>query len=574
MSFTIHGVGISDGIAIGKAHLISHAFSDITHYEIEASQIDNEHERFDTAIIKAQEEITALEGQIPEGAPTEFQGFIDLHRLILNDPMLSQSPKEQITKLKCNAEWALKLQVEKLLEQFLQIKNNYLRDRKNDITQVVERVLRILIGESPKTTFKGKNENIIIVAHDISPAEVVEFKDQNVSSFITDVGGTTSHTAIIARSLNVPSIVALHNARQLIREGDVLIIDGTNGVVIISPSEDVIEEFKYRQQIAQEKWENLKKVRKKDSTTKDGVKISLLANIELPGDIDQAKQNGAEGIGLYRTEFLYLGRKNLPSEEEQFLNYKKAAIELNGDPLVIRTFDLGSDKHTEQTNHPAGPNPALGLRAIRLCLVEQQMFRDQLRAIFRASNYGNIKILIPMVSAIHEITQTLKFIEAIKSELIDQEISFNQNLAIGAMIEVPAAAIALEFFVERFDFFSVGTNDLIQYTLAIDRSDDTVTHLYNPHHPAIILLLNKIIQTGETNKKPVSICGEMAGDPRLIRLLLGLGIRSFSMHPANLLQVKDAIISSDISKITPWVNKITKGTPKDYERILDKINQI
>ncbi len=574
MSFTIHGVGISDGIAIGKAHLISHAFSDIAHYEVDASQIDNEHKRFNRAINRAQEEITALEGQIPEGAPSEFQGFIDLHRLILNDPMLSQSPKDQITRLKCNAEWALKLQVEKLLEQFLQIKNNYLRDRKNDITQVVERVLRILIGESHKTTFNGKNENIIIVAHDISPAEVVEFKDQNVSSFITDVGGTTSHTAIIARSLNVPSIVALHNARQLIREGDVLIIDGTNGVVLISPSEDVIEEFKYRQQIAHKKWENLKKVRKKDSTTKDGVKINLLANIELPGDMDQAKQNGAEGIGLYRTEFLYLGRKNLPSEEEQFLNYQKAALELDGDPLVIRTFDLGSDKHTEQTNHPTGPNPALGLRAIRLCLVEQRMFRDQLRAIFRASNYGNIKILIPMVSAIQEITQTLRFIQSIKSELIDQEISFNRNIAIGAMIEVPAAAIALQFFVESFDFFSVGTNDLIQYTLAIDRSDDTVAHLYNPHHPAIILLLNKIIQTGEKNKKPVSICGEMAGDPRLIRLLLGLGIRSFSMHPANLLQVKDAIISSDISKITPWVDKITKGKPEDYEKILDKINQI
>ena len=574
MSFTIHGVGISDGISIGKAHLISHAYSDVAHYEIEKSQVADEHRRFDNAINKAREELTSLEKQIPEGSPTEFQGFVNLHKLILDDPILAESPKVQISKLGCNAEWALKLQLEKLLDQFLEIKDNYLRERKNDIIQVVERVLRILFGENQKANFDFDNENIIVVAHDISPAEVVEFRDQNFSAFITDVGGTTSHTAIIARSLNVPSIVALHNASQLIREGDQLIIDGTNGVVLISPPDNIIREFQYRQEEAQKKQEALKKIKKKASVTKDGIKINLFANIELPGDIDQAKQHGAEGIGLYRTEFLYLGRQNLPTEEEQFQNYKKALLELDDRPLIIRTFDLGADKHTEQTSHPSGPNPALGLRAIRLCLAEPQMFRDQLKAIYRASVYGNVKILIPMLSAVNEITQTLRLIETIKIDLQKEKIAFDQNLEIGAMIEVPAAAISLEFFAKYFDFFSVGTNDLIQYTLAIDRSDDTVAHLYNPHHPAIIYLLDNIIETATRNQKPVSICGEMAGDPHLVRLLLGLGITNFSMHPANLLQIKDIIISSDVSKISPLVKNLKMENPTNHNHLLEIINQL
>ncbi len=575
MSFTIHGIGISDGIAIGRAHLLSHAYSEVAHYEVDVVAIDSEIKRFDKAITKARNDLLQLKDRIPRNSPTEFEAFIKLHLLILDDPILSEAPKTKITELLCNAEWALKLQLETLLEKFLAIKDDYLSERRNDIIQVVERVLRILYGEGENQKILNSDEKIIIVAHDISPAELIQYKNQNLTSFITDVGGTTSHTAIIARSLNVPSIVALHDARQLIREGDKIIVDGTNGVVMVAPHKKIVDQFKQKKIDIEKKQKILHKLKKKPSITKDGVKIDLLANIELPSDTEQAINNGAEGIGLFRTEFLYLGRGDLPTEEEQYITYKNAVLNLNGKSLIIRTFDLGADKHTEQLNRPMAPNPALGLRAIRLCLAEPEMFRHQIRAILRASNHGSIKILIPMLMDSQEIDQTLDSIKDAKNSLENEKIMFDKNIELGAMIEVPAAALAINIFLEKFDFFSVGTNDLIQYTLAVDRTDDSVSQLYNPLHPAILQLLSRIVLAAKSAGKPIAVCGEMAGDVSLTRLLLGLGLRTLSMHPTNLLQIKNIIMQTNISKIKPLIRKIISSNTshEDQQLLINSINK-
>ncbi len=556
MSFNLHGIGISSGIAIGNAHLLSHAYSEVVQYEISADAVEYERERFETAVEKARRELCDLQTKIPIGSPSEFREFIKLHQMILDDPILTDAPKKKIEELLCNAEWALKIQLEKLLEKFLAIKDLYLRERQKDIIQVAERIFKILEGAGNKIPDSYSHKNIIVVAHDISPTEVIQFRERDFAGFITDVGGTTSHTAIIARSLNVPSVVALHDARRLIKEGEQLIVDGSNGIVMASPSKNIFREYHQKKNDIEKKQKVLKKIKNEPCISKDGKKIDLLANIEMPSDTLQAKENGAEGIGLFRTEFLYLGRGDLPTEEEQFLTYKNAAIDLNGHPIIIRTFDLGADKHTEQLSRPVAPNPALGLRAIRLCLAEPDMFRDQIRAILRASIYGNIKILIPMLINTGEINQTLNAINLAKLSLREECTAFDEDIKIGAMIEVPAAAIAFDEFAKQFDFFSVGTNDLIQYTLAVDRTDDSVSHLYDPLHPAVLELLNRIILKANLYTKPVGLCGEMAGDIRLTKILLGLGLKNLSMHPGNLLRVKNIVMHTNISEIEPKIKKL------------------
>jgi phosphotransferase system enzyme I (PtsI) len=574
MSFTIHGIGISGGIAIGHAQLVSHAQLEVAHYNISKSRVAEEQARFDAALVTARAEFASLGQHIPAGAPAEFEAFLNLHLMILDDPTLSEVPKQLIESQQCNAEWALKLQMEALMEQFERIEDGYIRERKTDVIQVVERVLKVLMGRPGEVLARSTpEENSILVAHDLSPADVILFKSHRFASFVTDLGGATSHTAIIARSLNIPSVVALHHARMLIRENEVLIVDGTNGVVIINPDKTVLGEYKLRQ----EQWDlerlKLRRLRKTRTTTLDGTAIELHANIELPDDVAGARENGADGVGLFRTEFLYLNRRDLPTEDEQFEAYRKVVQDMDGLPVTIRTFDLGADKQIDNTERVA-PNPALGLRAIRLCLAEPQMFNHQLRAILRTSHYGKVRILIPMLSSAHELNQTLHLIDEAKNSLHDDGIPYDKKIKIGGMIEIPAAALSLSTFTRRLDFLSIGTNDLIQYTLAIDRADDTVAHLYDPLHPAVLNLVAHIIRSANRADVPVAVCGEMAGDVRLTRVLLGFGLRQFSMHPAYLLSVKQQVLKSDLQQVMVLTQKMLKSDDRDkLEQLLNRMNR-
>ncbi len=573
MSFTVHGIGVSGGIAIGQAHLISHAQLEVVHYSVAVDLVEAEQARFDAAMAVVRAELASLSGQIPVGAPAEFEAFLDLHLMILGDPTLHEAPKQIIQAQQCNAEWALKNQMDTLLAQFDDIDDAYLRERKSDVVQVVERVLKVLMGQPGQATRLSAPENAsILVAHDLSPADVILFKGHHYASFITDLGGATSHTAILARSLNIPSVVALHHARTLIRENETLIVDGTHGVVIVDPDKTVLAEYRLRREQLELERQKLRRLKKTRAATLDGTRVELHANIDLPDDVADAKDNAAAGIGLFRTEFLYLNQGAEPSEEQQFEAYRKVAQSMDGLPVTVRTFDLGADKDLNEVERVA-PNPALGLRAIRLCLAEPKMFLRQLRAILRASTYGNLKILIPMLSSVHEITQTLSLIEDAKRSLDEESIPFDKKVPIGAMIEIPAAALLLNVFTRRFDFLSVGTNDLIQYTLAIDRTDDQVAHLYDPLHPAVLNLLAHIIHGSAKARVPVAVCGEIAGDVRMTRVLLGLGLRQFSMHPAHLLQVKQQVLKSDLKHCGTLTHKLLRNDdPEKMQVILDKLN--
>lgn len=574
MSFTIHGIGVSGGIAIGHAHLVSHARLEVAHYVVPPYQVPEESARFDAAVRVVRAEFEALRANVPASAPAEFAAFINLHLMILNDSMLSVIPRTIIETEQCNAEWALKVQMDALLAQFDEIEDGYLRERKADVIQVVERVMKALSGQPgyvpPAST--DAERDLILVAHDLSPADVVQFKQHQFASFITDLGGTTSHTAVVARSLNIPSIVALHRARQLIRESEMLIIDGTQGVVIVDPDQQVLAEYRLRQHQFDIERQKLKRLKNTRATTLDGITVELHANIELPGDVAEARENGATGIGLFRSEFLFLNRNDLPGEDEQFEAYRRAAQEMDGLPVTIRTYDLGADKQTDDAQRIT-TNPALGLRAIRLCLTEPQRFLIQLRAMLRASHYGRINILIPMLMNASETDQALQLLAQAKHSLDEEGIPYDRAIRVGGMIEVPAAALALKLFTRKLDFLSIGTNDLIQYTLAIDRTDDTVAHLYDPLHPAILNLLAHILKTTGKARVPVALCGEMAGDVSLTRLLLALGLRQFSMHSAHLPDVKQRILKSSLEDIRPLAQKMLRASdPLKLHALLDRIN--
>jgi phosphotransferase system enzyme I (PtsI) len=573
MSFTMHGVGVSGGIAVGYAHLISHAALEVAHYALPKAQIPSEVARFDDAIESTRRELEALRANIPPNAPAEFGAFLDLHLLILGDTTLSRAPRDLIEKQRVNAEWALKQQMETLLGHFDTIEDAYLRERKADVVQVVERVLKALLGHpSQVPPPAGAEQSSILVAHDLSPADMMLFKQHRFAAFITDVGGTTSHTAILARSLNIPSIVALHQARRLIHENELLIVDGQQGVVIVNPDKHVLAEYKLRQSQWDLERQKLKRLRTTTATTLDGTPVELHANIELPQDVVKVKENGATGIGLFRSEFLFLNRTTLPDEEEQFAAYRKVAEDMKGLPVTIRTLDLGADKQLNGSARNT-PNPALGLRAIRLCLAEPQMFHTQLRAILRASHYGRIKILVPMLCSLGELRQTLHLIEHAKRSLEQEGLPFDREIPVGGMIEIPAAALAAQAFARELDFLSIGTNDLIQYTLAIDRTDDAVAHLYDPLHPAVLQLIAHTIASADRAGIPVSVCGEMAGDATLTRLLLGFGLRQFSMHPAHLLSVKQQILKTSVPEITGAAQKMLKAhEPEKLHQLLARLN--
>jgi phosphotransferase system enzyme I (PtsI) len=574
MSFTIHGIGVSGGIAIGHAHLLSHAELEVEHYTIPEAELAPEQARFDAAISTARSELAALAEHIPADAPPEVEGFLNLHLMILGDSMLSAAPRELIAARKCNAEWAVSQQAEALLEQFERIDDEYLRERKADVVQVVERVLKALTGQRRNIPApRHKEEDSILVAHDLSPADVILFKQHRYGSFVTDLGGATSHTAILARSLNIPSIVALHHARSLIRENELLIADGINGVVIVNPDRYVLAEYKLRQEQWQLERQKLKRLKTTRAATLDGTRVELHANIELPEDVHQAKENAAAGIGLFRSEFLFLNRDELPSEDEQFEAYRRVAVEMKNLPVTIRTLDLGADKNLNDGAERVAPNPALGLRAIRLCLAEPEMFHRQLRAILRASQFGKIRLLIPMLSTAHELQQTLHLVQEAKTSLDADGVAYDRGIQVGGMIEIPAAALSLNTFTRRLDFLSIGTNDLIQYTLAIDRTDDAVAHLYDPLHPAVLQLVAHVIRGANKAGVPVAVCGEMAGDERLTRILLGFGLRQFSMHPAHLLTVKQQVLKSDLAEVTQLARRMLKTDDPDKVRaLLERMN--
>jgi phosphotransferase system enzyme I (PtsI) len=584
MSFTLHGLAVSQGIAIGHAHLVSHATLEVAHYTIRERDIAREITRFETAVAAVRVELYALHDEASQpGTPSEISALVNVHTMFLADPLLAEAPKDVIRERRCNAEWALVQQMELLVAQFEQIEDSYLRERKHDIVQVVERVLRVLMGKSRKLGKKGTKGGkggegeLVIVAHDLSPADTIQFKNLKIAGFVTDLGGATSHTAIVARSLAIPAVVGLHHARPLVREDDLLIVDGTRGVLIVDPDARVLEEYRLRKRELELERSKLERLITARATTLDEVDIVLQANIELPQDIEQVKRMGADGVGLFRTEFLFMNRDTLPSEDEQFEAYRMVAKALAGKPLTIRTLDVGADKTAGAlgamgASSRQAPNPALGLRAIRYCLAEPQVFLAQLRAILRASHFGKVQILIPMLAHAGEIEQTLAMVEQAKQQLRERRCKFDEQVPVGGMVEIPAAALALGPFLRRLQFLSIGTNDLIQYTLAIDRTDEAVSHLYDPLHPAVLRLLSLVIQTGQKAEIPVAVCGELAGDPRMTRLLLGMGLRQFSMHPSQLLEVKQQIVMADTEQLATKVNRILRLD--DPERITEQVERL
>jgi len=570
-SFSIHGVGVSSGIAIGHAHLVSNALLEVVHYQLPKHLLEDEVKRFSSAIATVKHDLEQINSSLRKNAPAEISAFIGTHLMMLADKSLSEIPKDIIRNEQCNAEWAIKLQMDDIVEQFEQIEDEYLRERKQDVIQVVERVIKVLLGHpsqlstEQQSNAQHEERKLILVAHDISPADAIQFKQHQFAAFITDVGGVTSHTAILARSLNIPSIVALQRARDLINDGELIIVDGGLGVVIVSPSKEILAEYKLRQEQWELEQQKLQRIKSTKAVTIDGTNIELFANIEVPEDIVAVKASGATGIGLYRTEFLFMNRREMPDEEEQFAAYKSVAEAMKGATVIIRTLDLGADKQMNPDTIVTCANPALGLRAIRYCLSEPLIFHTQLRALLRASHFGSIKILVPMLSTLSELRQTKLFLERAKASLRKQNIPFNENIALGGMIEIPAAAINAEAFAKELDFLSIGTNDLIQYTLAIDRTDDTVAHLYNPLHPSVLKLILMTIKAGDKLGKSVSVCGEMAGDAKLTKLLIGMGLRQLSMHPSHILSVKQQILHSQINELSANARKVLTYT--DIEKI-------
>ena len=559
MSFQVFGLPVSRGVAIGRAVLVASSRVDVAHYFIEEDKVESEVMRLRTARDAVASELTTLQRDLPAEAPAELSALLDVHLMLLHDDTLTGATKQWIHERHYNAEWALSAQLEVLARQFDEMEDEYLRERKADLEQVVERLLRAMArglassfapapGVKPRD-FAGEDP-LVLVANDIAPADMLQFKRSVFTGFITDVGGKTSHTAIVARSMDIPAVVGAREASRIIRQDDWLVIDGDAGIVIVDPSPIVLEEYRFRQRQSDLGRERLARLRHTPAVTLDGERVELLANIEMPSDAVAALEAGAAGVGLFRSEFLFMNREGeLPGEDEQFEAYRAAVEAMKGLPVTIRTVDIGADKPLDRMSanelrHEHALNPALGLRAIRWSLSEPAMFRQQLRAILRASAYGKVRLLIPMVAHLSEARLTLEALARARQQLTEAGKAF-AAVEVGAMIEIPAAALMLPAFLRQFDFVSVGTNDLIQYTLAIDRADEAVAHLYDPWHPAVLGLLARVIAEARAAGKHVSVCGEMAGDPAFTQLLLAMGLRSFSMHPSQIASIKQHVLRTD-----------------------------
>lgn len=573
---SLYGSGIGRGIAIGKAFILKGGALDIPSYQVPNSQIQNEINRFQDALTCASRQLNDIADSIPEDAPAESASFIEAYLLMLKDPLIAERPIETIKQEKLNAERALEIHAAALVAAFDNMEDEYLRSRKADVQHVVDRIQSNLLNvhHQPLTHGRGQLKGKIVVAHDLSPADAVMLKNHQMAAFVTDLGGPISHTAILARSLNIPAIVGLHGAIRYINHDEIIVVDGKRGVLLVGADEETLERFKQRQVYVKRKQDKLKELVDTPALTKDGTQINLLANIELPEDIDSAADTNPNGVGLYRTEYLFMNRSRPPQETEQFTAYRRV-IERIKHPVTIRTLDLGADKQVDGGRQEDPTNPALGLRAVRLCLKEPTLFKPQLRAILRASAFGSVQAMIPMVSSLDELNQVLDLIEDTKSELRRENLPFNEKLPVGGMIEVPAAAIAADLFAQKLDFLSIGTNDLIQYTLAIDRVDDEVNYLYDPLHPSVLRLIKMTIDAGERANIPVAMCGEMAGDPRYTKLLIGLGLRNLSMDSTSLLEVKKKVLETDMDIARSYSKQILECHNSQELRDLNlKLNHV
>ena len=581
MTFALHGIAVSKGIAIGKAVLISRAALEVSHYLVEAGREEAEAQKLLDAFEQVRLELAQLRQGLPKDAPQEMAAFLDVHGMILADPALAEKPIKLIRTQRLNAAWALTTELNDLLEQFADIEDTYLKERANDIRQVAERVVKALnaqkkdpLNDADFLPASDIGVESIIVAHDIAPHDMLRFKEHAFTGFVTDLGGKTSHTAIVARSMEIPAVVGVRHASEMIRHGDWLVLDGEHGVVVVAPDEQLLAEYRKLQTQALKEARKLKQLKHAKTETVDRVEIELFANIELPEDAIQAVKLGAVGVGLFRSEFLFMDRKlALPDEEQQYQEYRRVVDLMHGLPINIRTIDVGADKalggggDVSQT----GTSP-LGLRAIRWSLTEPEIFLTQLRAILRASAHGQARIMIPMLAHAKEIDETFRLIEKAKQQLHQRGKAFNPDIQVGAMIEIPAAALMLPLFIDRFDFLSIGTNDLIQYTLAIDRADHSVAHLYDPLHPAILNLLSSIIDQAKRADVPVAVCGEMAGDPALTKLLLALGLTDFSMHFSQLLLVKREILKANVGLLKARVPRVLRAyEPEEQAKALERL---
>ncbi len=589
MTFAVHGLPVARGIAIGRAVLVVSSRIDVAHYFIQPEQVEAEIDRVRTARNAVAEELVKLQASValmgPKDAPHELSALLEVHQMLLQDEALTEGVRHWITDRLYNAEWAVTTQLEVIARQFDEMEDEYLRERKADLEQVVERLLHRMKGTAavlaptpPRRKRAAEAEEdddltvsdtldapLVLIAHDLSPADMLQFKKSVFAGFVTDVGGRTSHTAIVARSMDIPAVVGARTASQLVRQDDWVIIDGDAGVVIVDPSPIILAEYGFKQRQGDLERGRLARLRHKPAVTLDGQRVDLLANIEMPEDTVNAVKAGAVGVGLFRSEFLFMGRESqrlsrLPDEEEQYQAYKRAVEGMQGMPVTIRTIDIGADKPLDgkSASKQENLNPALGLRAIRWSLADPAMFLTQLRAILRAAAHGDIHLLIPMLAHATEIRQTLSLIDFARAELDNKGVPYGA-VKLGAMIEIPAAALTLKLFLKHFDFLSIGTNDLIQYTLAIDRADEAVAHLYDPAHPAVLRLVADTIAECRRQGKGVSVCGEMAGDVQFTRLLLGLGLRSFSMHPSQILAVKQEVLRADTLRLAPWAQRVLES---------------
>ncbi len=580
MTMLLNGTGVSNGIAIGEVIVLQSDKFNIIQHAIPSNEIDHEVSRYREAISLAKENLQDIRKHISKSTPEDIAAFIDAHLLMLYDATLAITPIEIIKSKLCNAEWALKLQRDKLIDVFMDMEDPYLRTRSEDIEHVSNSILALLLKDDSSQTSLSNIPNTInkiLISKDLTPADTVRIQQQGFTGFVIEAGGPTSHTAILARSLKIPAIVGLSNVLQLIKNNEKIIIDGTTGILITTDCENLVSFYKQKIQEYQQYLTSLQTNQNRASVTQDGIKIILRSNIELPNDIQGVVESGAEGVGLYRTEFLFMNRNDNPSENEQYQTYTKIAKNIQGQTLTIRTLDLGADKQVDgaQKNLPNTTNPALGLRAVRLCLKDPQLFTPQLRAILRASADYKLRILIPMLSNIHELDQVLNIINDVKISLNAKNIRYDRNIMIGAMIEVPAAALSAEIFAQKLDFLSIGTNDLIQYTLAVDRIDESVNYLYDPLNPAVLQLIKMTIDAGKKYQIPVSMCGEMAGDFRYTCLLLGMGLNEFSVHPSAIPEIKYKIQQCNLKKIQTQVSKVLNcNSIHQYYDILDKLDKI
>lgn len=573
----LHGIGVSRGYAIGRVLRLQRDQTEVVEYRLPVQQIESEVERFLKGLELAKQELRTVRERLPASVPAEINAFIDTHLLMLEDSLLAQAPLELIRSHGCNAEWALKLQRDRIVQVFEAMEDAYLRNRRDDIDHVIARIQRILLAGSNSTEAipLHRFSERIVVADDLAPADTILMQHQGVYGFITEFGGPLSHTAILARSLGIPALVGVHNVRRYLQDDEPIVIDGQRGVVLAGLEPELLAYYRQRQRAERQRLRQLQTFRDQPAITTDGLTIELHANIELPEDTDAALDAGAAGVGLYRTEFLFMNRDRPPDEEEQFEVYREVLTAFEGRPVTIRTLDLGADKRVDggRQDAPVATNPALGLRAIRLCLREPDLFRPQLRAILRASIHGRVRIMIPMLSSVQEIKQVLLLLDGLRRQLQDERLPFDPQLPIGGMIEIPAAALCADQFVQQLDFLSIGTNDLIQYTLAIDRIDDNVNYLYEPLHPAVLKLIRMTLSAGRIAGVPVSLCGEMASDPLYTRLLLGLGLTRFSMHPGSLLEVKQVITTSNATQLRQLTRQALDCTqPEQQQSLLNRLS--